>query len=323
MIYDVIGDIHGHYDCLIDVLKQMDYKPNDVKAIKGHQLIFLGDYIDRGPKTKETVELVKEYVEKTGAIALMGNHEFNAICYTLKNDFDKGYLRKHTSENFLQMKETLESFYHKKIDTNNLEIFLPKETLIWFKTLPLYYETDEFVFTHACFQRNFINTMQKNKLIDNQHCLLPNGYRLYGDKNSQEYNYIEFVLKGPEGQLPRGQYYLDQYGIKRFNYRVKWWTKQTKYLKDICLLPRDTNVDISVSELNFLDPNIFYFNYENKKIIFGHYWQNRNTIGKNYACLDWSVGSGRSLGAMRLLPKVDDLRKMPAFHSVVKSDGYF
>ena len=114
MIYDVIGDIHGHYDCLIDVLKQMDYNPDDVKAIKSHQLIFLGDYIDRGPKARETVELVKAYVEKAGAIALMGNHEFNAICYTLKNDFSAGYLRKHTIENFLQMEETLKKFLSPK-----------------------------------------------------------------------------------------------------------------------------------------------------------------------------------------------------------------
>ena len=120
--------------------------------------------------------------------------------------------------------------------------------------------------------------MQKDNLINARHCLSPDGYRLYGDKNSQAYRYIEFILKGPEGQLPKRQYYLDQYGMRRFSYRIKWWTKQTKYLKNVCLLPSDAKVDISASELNSLDSNIFYFNREGKKIVFGHYWQDRNAI---------------------------------------------
>lgn len=63
-----ISDIHGHRALLENVLRQASYKPGK------DRLFLLGDYIDRGPDSLGTLEMVKELVEG-GAVALRGNHE--------------------------------------------------------------------------------------------------------------------------------------------------------------------------------------------------------------------------------------------------------
>ncbi len=68
----VIGDIHGNYDCLDQILNRiLPLRPDD-------QIVFLGDYIDRGPKSHKVldklVELVNEYGEQV--TVLVGNHEW-------------------------------------------------------------------------------------------------------------------------------------------------------------------------------------------------------------------------------------------------------
>src|SRR5690606_27896179 len=60
----VCSDIHGEFEKLQNVLEEAEYDP-----IKD-QLILLGDYIDRGPKSKEVVEYVMELVGE-GSIALI------------------------------------------------------------------------------------------------------------------------------------------------------------------------------------------------------------------------------------------------------------
>ena len=59
---DFIGDIHGHYDELVVLLKKLGYEerggafryPGDERTV-----VFLGDYIDRGSQVRETVNLVR------------------------------------------------------------------------------------------------------------------------------------------------------------------------------------------------------------------------------------------------------------------------
>ena len=78
---DLIGDIHGHADKLEKLLLKLGYKKsNGVYAHPKRKVLFVGDYIDRGPKIRETLEIVKSMVDSNNAIALMGNHEYNAIC---------------------------------------------------------------------------------------------------------------------------------------------------------------------------------------------------------------------------------------------------
>ena len=58
----------------------MDYEQRDgCWRHPDRQVIFLGDFIDRGPKIPEVLEIVRPMVEQGAALAVMGNHELNAI----------------------------------------------------------------------------------------------------------------------------------------------------------------------------------------------------------------------------------------------------
>lgn len=43
------------------------------------KVIFLGGFIDRGPEQVKTISIAKTMVDNQHALAVMGNHEFNAI----------------------------------------------------------------------------------------------------------------------------------------------------------------------------------------------------------------------------------------------------
>ena len=70
----VIGDIHGCKDLLERIHKKIVKKS---KNAEGHKiLIYLGDYVDRGSKVKETIETIINFKPKDfKCIFIKGNHE--------------------------------------------------------------------------------------------------------------------------------------------------------------------------------------------------------------------------------------------------------
>jgi serine/threonine protein phosphatase 1 len=71
-----IGDIHGCRDKLQHLLEILCYDP------AADRLIFLGDYIDRGPDSKGVVDLLLHLQQENAAnVFLMGNHEDNFLTY--------------------------------------------------------------------------------------------------------------------------------------------------------------------------------------------------------------------------------------------------
>ena len=127
-----IGDIHG---CLWSLEKLLNILPvNWGKDL----VIFLGDYIDRGPDPRGVIEKILELKEfyKDKIITLKGNHEWM---------FER-FLRGIDIDVFLYNGggATLRSYYNKE---GYLEI--PEEHLRFLKELKLYYETDNYIFVHA------------------------------------------------------------------------------------------------------------------------------------------------------------------------------
>lgn len=84
-----IGDIHGHLDLLQGLLNSII---SDVQARPSErtQLVFLGDYIDRGPASKEVIDCLLKLMRDDSAVFLRGNHEqvmldFLADASTMRN----------------------------------------------------------------------------------------------------------------------------------------------------------------------------------------------------------------------------------------------
>jgi protein phosphatase len=82
--FDIVGDVHGCYDELLELLELLGYQP-DGNAIHRHpagrQLIFVGDLVDRGPKIVATVTLIWRMVEAGVAFCVPGNHDNKLLRY--------------------------------------------------------------------------------------------------------------------------------------------------------------------------------------------------------------------------------------------------
>lgn len=287
---DLIGDIHGHADELEELLLKMGYaKNNDAYAHPDRKVLFVGDYIDRGPKIRETLQIVKSMVDSENAIALMGNHEYNALCFHFQ-ETEGGHLRKHLIKNIIQHYETLKQFHNQQKEY--------EDYLDWFKTLPLYYETDTFRAVHACWDNSNIDFLRQTLVND----------RLTDDliyesvkKGTALYEAIDQTLKGKEMKMPEGLYFTDKDGTRRTEIRIKWWenpsemTYRTISVEPIEHLPEQA---IDVSELKSTD----YYQSRDKKIFFGHYWLRGepSLYKENICCLDYSVAKGGKLVAYRL-----------------------
>jgi protein phosphatase len=88
--FDIIGDVHGCFDELLDLLTQLGYsvekQPNgqralgySVKAPEGRKVVFLGDLVDRGPKIPEVLGLVMSMIEADTALCVPGNHDIKLM----------------------------------------------------------------------------------------------------------------------------------------------------------------------------------------------------------------------------------------------------
>ena len=94
-----MGDIHGHADALHRLLRELDYA--EIEGVFRHperQMIFVGDFIDRGPQQREVLRIARSMCEAGAARAVMGNHEFNAIGWAAQHT-DGAFLRSHSAKN--------------------------------------------------------------------------------------------------------------------------------------------------------------------------------------------------------------------------------
>ena len=98
MSYDIIGDVHGHAEALKALLGELGYR--DRSGAWRHpdrQAIFVGDFIDRGPRQIEAVDIVRRMVDSGSARAIMGNHEFNAIAWFQPDPDHPGEYRRRSA----------------------------------------------------------------------------------------------------------------------------------------------------------------------------------------------------------------------------------
>lgn len=75
---DVIGDVHGEYTALLNLLKSLGYD-EEGNHPQGRKLVFVGDLCDRGPDSPAVIKLVKKFVDNGNAQAVLGNHELNIL----------------------------------------------------------------------------------------------------------------------------------------------------------------------------------------------------------------------------------------------------
>lgn len=128
-----IGDIHGRDDMLRVLLEAIDPVAQDT-------LIFLGDFIDRGAGSRAVMDCIRACESVCHTVVILGNHE-QMLLQAFHGLQDLRFWLKYGGV------QTLQSFGLTP-DLHGL-LGIPDDYVRWLKSAQDYYETDEFIFSHA------------------------------------------------------------------------------------------------------------------------------------------------------------------------------
>ena len=124
----VIGDIHGCYDELMQLLEKMNVKEED-------HIISVGDIVDRGP---DSVKVYDFFRSRKNATVLMGNHE-----------------RKHIAQTLSYAQEIVKLQFGERYD----------EFIEWIKKLPYHIDTEHALVVHAAFEHDVELSKQREDVL--------------------------------------------------------------------------------------------------------------------------------------------------------------
>ncbi len=286
-MYDLIGDIHGHATALKALLRKMDYREKGgVWQHPERKAIFVGDYIDRGPAIRETLQIVRRMQESGQALALMGNHEYNALAYHYQLP-NGSYLREHNAVHNHQHHQTLLQFQNHMADWQSY--------LQWFYTLLLYADLPELRAVHACWDEAAIGWLQAHSYTTLTEELLVRSHQ----KGTYPFTVINYILKGKEFNIPEQYAWKDKDGHIRTRNRYKWWVNpvQASYGQFLFNCPpalRDRMIEEGIESV--------VYPHDAKPVYFGHYWMEDPypvIQASNVICLDYSIAKGGHLVAYR------------------------
>lgn len=142
-----IGDIHGE-------LAHLHRLWNKLPKLKSTDtIVFLGDYIDRGPDSRGVIEFVRTLPERTSAkvVTLMGNHE-QILLDAYDHEQYASLLPKNNGclETYLSFtKDPSEAEAELLPRRLKVREWLPEDVYQWISALPLWYEDERAIYVHA------------------------------------------------------------------------------------------------------------------------------------------------------------------------------
>lgn len=288
-MYDLIGDIHGYATPLTNLLTKLGYHEHGgLWRHRERKVIFLGDFIDRGPEQVETVRIARTMVEAGEALSIMGNHEFNAVSWAMTDpDSPDSYLRPHTEKNRKQHQQFLTAVGE---DSSEHEAIIE-----WFKTLPVYLDLPGLRVVHACWHA--ASMVALHSCLDDQNRVGEEAWPALNHKGTEAYDAAEILLKGLEIALPAGFEFPDKDENLRSQIRTRWWETGHLTYRDLAMVPREVIDSIPHTPI----PADILPGYEGDKPLFvGHYWLTGEPVPltPHIACLDYSIaGSHTGTGA--------------------------
>ena len=288
-MYDIIGDVHGYADQLKSLLKKLGYQVvNGCYAHPTRKAVFVGDFINRGPKIRETIILIRKMVEAGSAFAILGNHEMYAVLYYLR-DIEGKYYKKRIPKYQLQINQTLAEFV-----TCNEEF---KSHLKWFRTLPMFLDFGAIRVVHACWVKENIKELQ-NVLTEPK--ISKTILREIALSDTTFAQCFWETCKGIDFQVPKNLLIFDDDGRPHRSFRMKWWDNpEGRTFKDISLESRFELPAYTIPReiVKFRTPYP-----ENDPIVFfGHYSlvEGFGMLKDNVCCVDSGVSRSGKLTAYR------------------------
>ncbi len=293
--YDIIGDIHGCAETLVRLLSKMGYsKKGGTYHHVNRQAIFVGDIIDRGPRIREALHLVRDMVETGAAQCVMGNHEYNAIGYHTAAPPESGqtYLREHTPHHNRLIAETLEQFANHPQDWQDF--------IQWFIDLPVFLDMRDFRVVHACWDQALIDEYVRR--YDTNKVSL-DFIKASVNRKSFSGLFMDRLTRGTDLKLPEGAHIRSRDGVKRRFFRTKFWSHTPETYADVVFQPDPLPETIIHRPLSDLERRqLIHYPQNAKKLFVGHYWLQGKPkpLRPNLACLDYSAVKFGRLAAYRL-----------------------
>jgi hypothetical protein len=292
----IIPDIHGQHGKLEAALKALGFqhRRGAWRHPFGETVLFLGDFIDRGPEQRAVLRDVRDMIEAGSARAVMGNHELNAVHYHATDPVSGGALRPHNDKNTAQHAAFLAEFPPGAPDT--------RAWLDWMGRLPLYLDDGDIRVVHACWDAASIAFLVR-ETGDGR--MTP--YQVWQAARTQTAfgAAVETVVKGPEHDLPAGYVVHDKQGTARDRVRIKWWPQAQE------AAPHWRDMAMSVPDPGELpdgpvpaDLQAVIYPGNAKPVFFGHYWMHGKVVrqARNAMCLDYSAGIDGPLVSYRVEP---------------------
>ncbi|MGB3609758.1 MAG: metallophosphoesterase [Cellvibrio sp.] len=299
--YDLIGDVHGCAATLGRLLERMGYhKVGGVYQHPRRRAIFLGDIVDRGPRVREALHIVRDMVERGSAQMIIGNHEFNAItyCTPARPGSGRDYLRPHIPRNTRQIAETLEQFANYPHEWN--------EFIEWFKKLPLFLEIggaadfSRFRVVHACWDNELIAAHCER--YGSGHFDMDFVYAS-AEQGTLEARTKQRLTSGVDLPLPEGVKIVSSDGYVRDTFRTKFWVPQPENYGELLFQPDPLPDDIARAPIRPEHrQQMVNYGADQPPLFVGHYWLKGKPqpIAHNLACLDYSAVKYGRLVAYRM-----------------------
>lgn len=147
---DVVGDVHGLFEQMITLLNKLGYMQVDTREGSvpihpdGRRLLFLGDMVDRGEHSIDTLDYIRRAVEVCGHYAIRGNHEEKLLLFVQ-----------------VAKEKKLKSWNSVASATTGIDLLRQPEArrsklVAFLKSLPGYYVRGRMAFVHADIGCEFI-----------------------------------------------------------------------------------------------------------------------------------------------------------------------
>lgn len=290
-MYDIIGDIHGHADELVELLQTLGYRESSqVFRHPSRQVIFCGDFIDRGPRIRDTISIARNMCEADAAQAVMGNHELNALAFHTQHPMDPGeHLRPRIEKNIRQHRATLD-----QLDDRDLA-----SALDWFRTLPATVDTGTVRVVHACWDPIGLELISQ---VGEEYGYMTPDFLFHATQiGNPVFEAIERIMKGPRMKLPDGHFIPDKEGHQRSYTRLRWFDDATGHNMASYSFPMSKDPVLTTAPVPTAARPVPY-DSTHPPLFFGHYWLSDHVpspLASNIACLDYSVAKGGCLAAYR------------------------
>ncbi|MDH3519578.1 MAG: metallophosphoesterase [Myxococcales bacterium] len=160
MLY-AVGDIHGEREKLEALLAALPLQHGD-------RVVFVGDYVDRGPDARGVVDLLIEFSRRHLCVFLIGNHESMFLDFLgwRRNEYFAG-------DAFLANggDRTLVSYgYFDCDDPDPLRFELPPEHVAFYRNLRLHHREGDYVFVHAGIGRQLLDESDVSFALKRARC---------------------------------------------------------------------------------------------------------------------------------------------------------